>query len=346
MRYASLCLIGLVVGCDRSSGPGPVEIGHLAMAGTQEEEARGLELAVADVNAADRVLRIREAPAGPTPDSAAAQGTRLFALNKVRGLIGPSQAAFAERVGTATRAESGIILGLSGWTGSPTVTNLFGLGVAPTERGRVLALTAKQALGGKPGKVLIVRDPNAISANAAADRFARDCRAFATVTETRPRAKAADADVVFFATAAAVALEHRAAHPGATVLFGDEESELPALMTGGDGFVVVTPYDLAGTTGRFAEFTKRYRDKYQVGATVAAALAYDAHTLWADVGRRANGFDPTAVRSELLKRDAPFDSLTGPLTFAADRTARRKVFVSRLKGVQWTTEAHDPEPGG
>jgi hypothetical protein len=350
MRYVAFCLIGLVIGCDRP-GPGPVELGHLYTAGTREEETRGLDLAHADVNndvgrlPERRALQVREAPAGPTPESAAAQGTRLLALNKVRGLIGPGHAAFAERAGTVTQAEAGIVLGLSGWTGSPAVANLFGLGVAPTERGRVLALTAKQVLAGKSGKVLIVRDPAVVSANAAADQFARDCRAFATVTEARPGTKATEADVVFFATPAAVALEHRGSYPTATILFGDEEAELPALLSGGDGFVVVTPYDLTETTGRTAEFAKRYREKFHQEPTTAAALAYDAFTLWAEIARRADGYDPAAVRIEFLKRDTPFESLSGPLVFADDHTARRKVFVARIKGGTLKTEAvHEPEP--
>jgi hypothetical protein len=350
MRYVAFCLIGLAVGCNRSSGPGPIELGHLYTTGTREEEFRGLDLAHADVNQdvgrlpERRALQVRNAPAGPTADSAAAQGTRLVALNKTRGLIGPSHAGFAERVGTVTQAESGVVLGLSGWTGSPAVANLFALGVAPAERGRVLALTAKHVLGGKSGNVLIVRDPAAVSANAAADRFASDCRAFATVTEARPRPKAPEADVVFFATPAAVALEHRGSHPTATILFGDEEAELPALLSGGDGFVVVTPYDLAETTGRTAEFAKRYREKFHHEPTTAAALAYDAFTLWAEVAHRADGYDPPAIRTELLKRDKPFESLSGPLVFADDHTARRKVFVARIKdGVLKTEAAHEPE---
>jgi ABC-type branched-subunit amino acid transport system substrate-binding protein len=104
--------------------------------------------------------------------------------------------------------------------------------------------------------------------------------------------------------------------------------------------VVVTPYDLSAPTA----FARRYRDKYQREPTVAAALAYDALTLWAQVGRRANGFDPAAVRTELLNRETPFESLSGPLTFADDHTARRKVFVTRKEDGRRTTEAHDPEP--
>jgi ABC-type branched-subunit amino acid transport system substrate-binding protein len=339
MRHAAFCcLLGFVVGCDRPAGPEPVELGHLATAATRDDEARGVELALADVNASGPVLRVREAPAGPTPEAAAAQGTRLFALNKVRGLIGPGTATAADRV--RAQAEGGVVVALSGWTGSPPAANLFGLGVAPAERGRVLALTAKQILGGKAGKVLVVRDPAAVSAGAAADRFARDCGAFAAVTESRPGVRPADAGVVFFATPAAVALEHRGLYPAAALLFGDEEAELPALQPGGDGFVFVTPYDLTATTG----FANRYRDKYQREPTVAAALAYDALTLWAEVGRRANGFDPAAVRAELLKRETPFESLSGPLTFADDHTARRKVFVTRTKDGRRTTEAYDPEP--
>ena len=237
-----------------------------------------------------------------------------------------------------------MVLGLSGWTGSPTVPNLFGLGIAPAERGRVLALVAKQALGGKPGKVLIVRDPAAVSAGAAADRFARDCRAFATVTEIRPAAKVPEADIVFFATPAAIALEHRALFASATLLFGDEEAELPPLLAGGDGFVVVTPYDLTETTSRTAEFTKRFREKFRQEPTTPAALAYDAVTLWAEIARRADGYEAQAIRTELLKRDVPFESLSGPVVFADDHTARRKVFIARVKdGVLKTESSHEPE---
>lgn len=343
-----LFLSVLLAGCDRSAATAPVELGHVS---TGEDEWRGIEAADEGVNADPgrlphgRKLHVRSAPAGPTPDSAAAQGTRLLALNKVRGLIGPGRAALAERVGTAAQAEGGVVIGTSGWTGSPTIPNLFGVGIAPAERGRVLALVVKKLLAERGGKVVIVRDPAAVSANAAADRFARECRAFATVTELRPSAKAPEADVVFFATPTAVALEQRAAFPAREMLFGDEESELPALLTGGDGFVVAMPYDLTVTAGPAAAFAKHYREKFGQEPTTAAALAYDAVAVWAEAARRADGYEAPAVRAELIKRDIPFDSLAGPLVFADDHTARRTVHVARIRsGALKAESVHEPEP--
>jgi hypothetical protein len=39
-----------------------------------------------------------------------------------------------------------------------------------------------------------------------------------------------------------------------------------------------------------------------------------------------------ALREQLVKREKPFDALTGPLLFAGDQTARRPIFVGAITG--------------
>jgi hypothetical protein len=47
----------------------------------------------------------------------------------------------------------------------------------------------------------------------------------------------------------------------------------------------------------------------------------------------------------LLKRDSPFEVLTGGLMFAGDHTARRPIFVGRTAGGKLVDiKAYDAEP--
>jgi hypothetical protein len=65
---------------------------------------------------------------------------------------------------------------------------------------------------------------------------------------------------------------------------------------------------------------------------VAAVLAHDALSVWVEAARRANALDAGSIREQFLKRDQPYDVLTGTLTFADDHTAQRPAFVGRVSG--------------
>src|SRR5262249_29357445 len=156
----------LATGCNRSDDK-PIDIGHIHPVDQNDAEYKALQLAVEELNKNSsklpkgRKLVLRHAPGGDTPDEWGAQATRLVALNKVHGLIGGDRWASTERIGAAAQGENIIAISPAGWPGTPPSQNLFTVGLAPEERGRVLALVAKTAAKANSAGVLILRDPAA-----------------------------------------------------------------------------------------------------------------------------------------------------------------------------------------
>jgi ABC-type branched-subunit amino acid transport system substrate-binding protein len=336
-------LAGLVVaGCSRSDSGKPIDVGHIHAVNHEDAEYKALQLAVEDLNKESdrlprgRTLVVRHAPGGNKPDEWGAQATRLITLNKSQVLIGGDRGESAQRIGTAVQGENVIAVSPAGWPGTPASQNLFTVGLAPEERGRVLALLAKSAPRGKSAGVLILRDPVAKVANIAANRFAADCRAFAPVSELDvSAAKKPEAGVVFFACSARQAVQSRDAFKDPLLLFGDEEAELPALLAEGpaaEGFHIATAHDPTSQPERLAAFARRYEEMHKQPPTAGAVLTHDSLRVWVEAARRADSLDAAAIRGELLKRETPFEVLTGSLTFADDHTARRPIFVGRVAG--------------
>src|SRR5262245_31599232 len=345
MRSAFIVVItalaGLPTGCNGSSSDKPLSIGHVYPASSDDAEFKSLQLAIEQLNQdagkrpKGRPIEILHAPAGPKPEEWRAQAARLIALNKVQAVIGADRWAAAERIGMAVQGENVLAISPAGWAGAPTSLNLFTVGLAPAERGRVLALVARDSAKG--AGILILRDPAAKAANAAADRFAVDCRAFAPVMEVElSAAKKPGAAVVFFACSARQAMAYREPFQDALLLFGDEEAEVTALLEGpgSDGFHVASAFDPTFRPERLAAFARSYEEKYKLPPTAQAMLIYDALSIWVEAARRLDKdeLEAAAIRGVLLQSDKPFEALTGTLTFADDQTARRPVFVGRFAG--------------
>jgi ABC-type branched-subunit amino acid transport system substrate-binding protein len=352
MRFALLLLATvLFAGCSNSDAGKPIELGHVHPSNSDDAEYKALKLAVEELNRdpgalpLGRRLQIRHAPGGVTPDEFGSQATRLIALNKVHGLIAADRSAFAERVGLAVQGENLVAISPAGWPGASQ--NLFAVGLAPVERGRVLALVAKDDPKSQSAGVLILRDPTAKAANIAADRFAADCRAFVRLTEmeiTDPNKPTAGA--VFFACSARVAVQHRDPYRNALCLFGDEDAELTALIESGssaDGFHVATAHDPSLKEDRLGVFANRFQLANGSPPSAASMMAYDAISVWVEAARRAKSLDVGTMRTELRNRAKPFDVLTGTLTFADDQSARRPVFVGRItNGMIERKSVHEP----
>ena len=348
MRLPLLLAALLLVGCDSSNKDKPIDIGHIYPpgGGTAGDEERTIQLAVDELNKdpsrlpLGRQLKRRQAPGGAKPEEWGAQAARLIALNQVHALIGGDRGLFAERIGMAVQGEEVIAVSTAGWPGPTPAQNLFTVGLPPAERGRALAGRAKAA---NPKAILVVRDPNARAAGLAADRFVADCQAAmpAVVVRRGDVSDLGDAtkmgfDVVFCACPARAAVKVRAAFPmNPLFLFGDEDAELPALLAEGgaaEGFVFAAAANPNDKAERLAGFAGRYQAAFQQPPTVAAVLAHDALSVWVEAARRAGSLEAAAIRGELLKRDTPFEVLTGTLTFADDHTAQRPAFVGQVRG--------------
>ena len=334
MRLSLLLIALLLAGCSSTDTNTPIVLGHIHSPDHDDAEFKAIALAAEDLNKnADhkplgRPIKVVHAPAGAKPDEAGAQTARLIAMNKVAGLIGGERFDQAERIGAAVQGESVLAVSPADWAGSAPSPNLFTVGVAPAERGRVLA---KVVLERKLQSVAIVRDPAAKSAVVAADQFAAECQAAGIrVVELAAGASKPTADAVFFACSVKQTLEGRATGDK-LVLFGGADDELSALLAGGppaDGIVVATTAHAELKTDRLIAFVTRYREKHGVAPTTSAILAHDAFSIWVEAIRRASTLEIGPLREQLVKREKPFEALTGPLTFADDHTARRSVFVA------------------
>lgn len=343
MRLSLLFLAIVAVGCNHSDKDKPIELGHIYPPGADTgDEERALRLAVEEWNKdpaklpEGRRLQIRHAPGGAKPEEWGAQATRLIALNKAVALLGGDRGSFAERIGMAVQGENVIAISPAGWPGPAAGQNLFTVGISPGERGRLLAQRAKER---NPKTVLVLRDPAARAANAAAERFMAECRTFSPPVAVRVAEvtdeQTPNADVVFLACPARSAVRQRDFCKGALFLFGDEDAELPALFAEGpaaENFVVVTAVIPEDKSDRYVAFAKSYQEQYKQPPTVAAVLAHDALSIWVEAARRANSLDANPIREQLLKHEQPFDILTGTLTFADDHTAQRPAFVGRISG--------------
>lgn len=299
IRLLLPAILAAVVGCSKNDADKPWDIGHVHPTGAVDDEYRGVKSAVEAHNKGDgRKIHVYHAPGG-TPEETGAQALRMVALDGRKGIIGGSRPADAQKIAEALDKTFAVCT--AGWAGSNAPPHVVTVGIAPAERARVFAQWVRE---NKPTSIGILRDPSAPCANHTADLFAADLRASGIpVVE-------GDAAAVFYACPVAVALKHRAGSKGMAV-FGDDDGELSALLNNpvAEGLVVATAVD----SGKLAEI-----------------LAGDAFDAWAEAARRANSTDPAKMREELLKN--PVASRTGQMTFAADGTARRAVFVGRIEG--------------
>jgi ABC-type branched-subunit amino acid transport system substrate-binding protein len=296
-----------------------------------------LKLAVEDLNRdksklpLNRPFAIRSAPGGDTLDGWHGQATRFLAINHVAALIGGLRSSETERIAQAVNGEKAIAISPAGWPGPVSSRNMFTVGLAPAERGRVLALLAKEA---KADRVLIVREKEARAANIAADRFAVECRSFARVSDNVPPDQIqVEGAVLFFACSAKKMLDLTGFGFASLLLFGDEDAEAIALLKTDqafDGLHFALTCDPEGT-GLDHAFVKRHQEAYGQRPNADALLAYDAFSIWVQAARRADSLEVDAIRNELLKREEPFASVTGLVRFADDHTARRRIYVHRVE---------------
>jgi len=350
MRYIPLLCCVLLLGCGPSDADKHVQIGHVCPPGPIGDDEFALKMAVEELNTdmsrqpEGRRVVIRHAPGG-TPGEWGAQATRFVSLDKVKGLILSGSEADAEKAGMAIQGESTIALSIAGWAGG-TSRNLFTVGIAPSERGRVLALVAKQL---KATAVLVLREPSAKGANLAADRFVADLRANGVKVaeaEIADKEKPA-AEFVFLACSAKSAIQHRPKE--AKAMFGGDDTEMSILINAGvaaDGLFIASALAPVGQSQLMSTFIEKFRSAH-AGRTpsIDALLAHDAFSIWVEAARRAKSYDAAAIRDELRKIDKPFDSLTGPVVFSSDQTAQRPTFVWQISGGQLTSRADlNPKP--
>jgi len=333
------------LGCSHSAPTAPIVLGHL-QSGQNDDEMHGIALAVETINAdagnnvIARKLKVIHSDAGATPDETQGQAVRLLTIDKVEGLIGADRWPQAEKMALAAQSPATIAMSLNGYAGSPAVASLFPVGIAPDEQGRALARYVKETL--KSAKVVVLVEADATIPRLIAKSFIEH---FGSGAEHTIKAgEAPDSlkdlgkpDAIVMCGSAKSVLAWRSKLPSVSLLFGGEEADVPTLQAEADSMkpiVAAVSFHPDDETPAAKEFVRQYQEKHLKPPTIAAALAHDAVGVWAEAARRSNSLQADKIREQLMKNDATFNVLTGQLSFAANHSPRRAIFLIKTEGNQ------------
>jgi branched-chain amino acid transport system substrate-binding protein len=303
---------------------------------------------------------------------------RLITVNRVVAILGGDTLQQAERLGRAAQSYSIPVVTPAGLTSPYASDNLFPVGIAPEFTGQTLARFSAQELKARHvGSVSDARVPFATAVTSAfvhdysqgegrrveqctfrnegaregvKDREGKE-KQESELPDAASRVARSHPDAILFAGSARALIRFREHLTGAAgqkpVLFGGEEvppGELLALQqdrTAKSPIYVPTAFAGDGGATPGQAFAKRYRERFHLEPTAAAALAYDAARLLFQGIRDANTAERERVR-ETLSKTVHFDSLTGPISWEKDRLVRRPVFVLRVE--KGTAELAKREP--
>jgi branched-chain amino acid transport system substrate-binding protein len=362
MPSPRLLLAGLLLslapaGCGPKTAAEPVWVGHVVpLTGADraqgERAVHGVRLAVnearaADLNVAGHRIAVRHADSHGSAETARAEAVRLLAVNRVAALLGGPDPALGEQlVRTAQPYEVAVVLPCE-LADPPADQGVVSLGAVPSWRGKVLARYAAEDL--KAGRAVVLTDSRDLVATRLASGFSQTWReggkralddySYARDEELahlKDRVTRARPDVVLVAAPARdlpkVQEFLHTAGVKAALLYGGADAgadEFRESREDADVYLA-TVYAADGLTARGKDFAKRYAERFQVPASLAAAQAYDAAWLLFTVMHKAKDVSSARIREELA-RGEPFESVTGLVTWT-DRKPRRPLFVVRLAG--------------
>jgi branched-chain amino acid transport system substrate-binding protein len=346
LRAFVLSALLFTFGCSHSAPTGPIVLGHLQPS-QNDEELHGIALAVNEINAdpskhlLGRKLKVIHADAGSTPDEAQGQTARLLTVDKVDALIGTNRWAQAEKMALAAQSPLIVAMSLNGYAGAPASAPLFPLGIAPAEQGRALSRYVKESLKGT--KAVVLKEMDAAIPGLVAKSFVEHFGTGA-VELTLKAAEAPDTlkdlgkpDAIVLCGSAKTVLDWRSKLPDVPLLFGGEEADMPLLQAESKAakpFFAVVSFHPADETPSAIEFVGRFREQFGKPPTVSAALAHDGVAVWTEAVRRANSLETDKIRQQLTKKDSTFAVLTGQLSYAADQSPRRPLFIVRFGGLE------------
>ncbi len=357
----------LLTGCAARTPPEPVFVGQLLPRsgpdkeiGLQAQQAVALaveELKQKEETIAGRPLAVLYPDTRGNDEALRAEAVRLLTVNKVAALLGGGNMAEAERLGRIAQQYNVPLVTPSELPTAALSPYVFSVGLAPAEQGKALARFASQDL--KAVRVGLLCDNQPLSA-AVAQGFIKEFRkGEATVDEwtyqkeddlpgLASKALGANPGAVLLAGRPSALLKLRSELRGSksALLFGGEDGALSALRAESDKegpLYLATAFVIDDSLPRVKEFVKTYQDKYGQTPDLYAALAHDGFRVLVEGMRRAQSYTGAKVRDELAKLEN-FDSLTGPLSYAADQSVRRTVFVVRLeKGQVKLVQPYEPD---
>ena len=352
----------LISGCNRSTAPEPLYLGHLAPApsgeGSAGEQARhGILLAIEEENKDPARLPGRPyAVLHPTlpdndPEKLQPVAVRLIQVDRVLGLLGGTDSAQVDRLSRATQPYELPVLTTAELPPDSLADNVYSLAPSLVVRGQVLATFAAKEL--KLESVAILVDSTKPANSALATAFAKEYskltgtsgqdfsyKTEAELYELSDRIRKSPPKSLFFAGSLTDLVKFKsklkAAGIDIPILLGGETPSTGLLVSAKEGLANVyltTPF--AGDNGspQSQGFAKAYRDRFHTEPDAHAALSYEGIRIIVEAIRRAQALRPTsAFRIQLTKsQENPFDSLEGKLTFKKDQTAHRPLFVARVE---------------
>lgn len=331
-----------LTGCSSTPPAAPILLGHLK--GQQgEDEINGLALAVEAINTdsakqiTGRKLRVIHSDAGTSPEEAQGQAVRLLTVDKVDGLLGPSNWPQVEKASQASQSPGHVVVSFNGYTGSPPLGGLIPVGASPIQRGHVLARHAKESLKAK--QIVVLKEFDAVVPSLVAKAFVEE---FGSVVEQTLRATEAPGsftskpDAVILCGSARAALAWRGKLPDVPMLFGGEEANVTVLqreLEPSRPMIAAVSFHPNDVTAASREFVRLYRAKHGKEPSLAAALAYDSVNVWSEAARRANSLQAEKMREQFSQKGAEFNVLTGKLTFDI-HGPKRPLFLVDVEGAK------------
>jgi branched-chain amino acid transport system substrate-binding protein len=370
----SALLLFILPGCSSKSTPEPILVGHVApFRGADkaigEHAKQAIRLAVEEANK-DSSLPGGRPIAVLHPDYSAGDldsltsiAIRLITVDRVAGLLGDTDAARARQLSRAAKDYEVPVVVAAPITGDFSDKNVFSVQTSATVKGQVLARFAASEL--KLERAGIAVDSRFPTGSALADAFQKafvekdnrqtDQWAFKSETEFADliaRVKQARAGAILFVGSAEGLGKFMSAVKGSATtnafLFAGDDRPLPAIVEGSgpaSSIYWATPYVTDPSIPQGQEFSKKYKERFHEEPDVHAALAYDALRIFLEAMRAAKSTQGAKILDALMPaEDKHFESLTGPITFDRDRSARRTLFVLRVQpGQSSIVKRFDPE---
>ncbi len=357
-------LVGLLLGgcsltgCSNRSEPETILFGYLAPPNARdkavgEHAQHGVLLAVEEINNGEgqipgRRIAVLHPDAVGAQDVLAPEAVRLITVNRVAALLGGQTAEEAERLGRASQTYGVAVVTPAALSAAPKGDNVFSVNVSQQFRGQSLARFAATELtvhrlilltdARQPGyEALTAAAFKEFATNAQAQAEAWTYKTEAEFKELCDRVLKARPQAVLLAGPSADLMTLRAklqqGEIQAPLLFGGDE-DLAFQQANDKTFpdiYLALAFAGDGGTPLGQEFAKKYLQRFQEPPDLQAALAYDSIRILAEGLRRAKGTLPAGLRTELAGSNFTFESLTGPVAFTAERSARRPLFIAQVQ---------------
>lgn len=348
MKSLSLLVLFAVVGC--SPTPDILLVGHLNPSlDSSEERALRLSVDILNNDEANRPLarrvHIAHAETGKSLEELHAQAVRVATVNRALVLIGGMRADEASNIGDAAQADSILAFTGAGHLGPKPNPYLFCLGISPARQAKSLVGFAKE----KGKRLLLVtskQSPEPIAQAIRAEvKSAADLELREVVIPGDPGWQLAldpalgQTDVVFLCLnalertrAVSDSLLGKIPASGAVILAGEEVDNLtpPGLK---NCFTLASYPDREELAKN--PFAAAYFKEHHSFPDPRALTMHDAFEVTVQLFKRAESVQTKKTKEELLKKDARFDTLTGPIQFLPDGTCSRVHWLVEWKDSGW-----------